>query len=239
MPLRFTLFQARNLDDPMIGHEVQAFAREMRVSPESIRTFDLLHDRFESEASEKADVFLFGGSGDYSVVGEAEWLESVLDIARAVHASGRPTFASCWGFQAMARAMGGRVIHDLARAEVGTHEVFLTEAGRKDPVCAHLGSPFKAQMGHEDHVEELPANVTLLASTKRNPHQAYCFKDAPVYCTQFHPELNDDDIRQRFARYPRYVEQLPAEESERFERTLEPTPECGAMLPAFLATFFD
>ena len=61
----------------------------------------------------------------------------------------------------------------MARAEVGTHEVVLTPAGREDPVFAHLRSSFKAQMGHEDLVETLPPHTTLLASTPRVVNQAY------------------------------------------------------------------
>ena len=33
------------------------------------------------------------------------WLPAALDAMVALHETGKPTFASCWGFQAMARAL--------------------------------------------------------------------------------------------------------------------------------------
>ena len=75
-----------------------------------------------------------GGSGKYSAASTDPWLDMALDSLRLVHASQVPAFASCWGFQGMAAAMGGEVVHDRGRAEVGTHELVLTSAGRADPV---------------------------------------------------------------------------------------------------------
>lgn len=234
--LRFTLFQIRRAGDPMRLHELDCFARSLGVVRDGIRTFDLLQERFDVSTVATTDVFLFGGAGDFSVAegSEGPWLEPVLGVLREVHAFGKPTFASCWGFQAMARALGGRVVHDPERAEVGTHRLFLTEAGRRDPLFAGLGASFRAQMGHQDHVVDLPPRTTLLASSERVRHQAYRFDDAPIYCTQFHPELDDQDIRKRFSTYPHYLDDLPGVSREHYERTLVRTPETEALLARFL-----
>ena len=63
------------------------------------------------------------------------WLDRALDSLRLVYDFRKPTFASCWGFQAMARALGGKVVKDLDRAEIGTHSLYLTEAGLADPAA--------------------------------------------------------------------------------------------------------
>ena len=60
---------------------------------------------------------LIGGSGAYSATGEGKWLDRTLDLLRDLVEASQPTFASCWGFQAMARALGGHVVTDLQRAE--------------------------------------------------------------------------------------------------------------------------
>lgn len=234
--LRFTLFQARRPEDPMRPHELECFARTLPAEAERIRAFDLLRESFGPETIAGTDVFLFGGSGDFSVVTGGDWLDRALGVMRRVHASGRPTFASCWGFQALARAMGGTVVHDRDRAEVGTYEAFLTDDGRADPVFSPLGTAFRAQMGHEDHVVDLPPNTTLMASSALNPNQAYRFDDAPIYCTQFHPELGPDDLRLRFAAYPRYLETIPGVSPESVERGLAESPESAALLRRFLET---
>lgn len=205
LPVTFVLLQIRNPDDPMRQHEVEAFARVLQVAPESVRVIDLLTTSLTPAHLTQGDVFLLGGAGEYSAAGEGEWLDRALDSLRLIHATRKPTFASCWGFQAMARAMGGKVIHDIARMEVGTHRLYLTDAGTHDPIFSPLAPSFLGQMGHEDHVVELPANTTLLAYSDKVSHQAYCFTDAPIYCTQFHPELNREDLQQRLEAYPDYM----------------------------------
>lgn len=236
--LRFLLLQVRNPDDPMIRHEIASFARVLEVDIERIGVFDLLHDSVTKRHLEEVDVMLLGGSGHYSAAGEGEWLERALDSLRLVHDHCEPTFASCWGFQAMARAMGGRVTKDLKRAEVGTHKLTLTDAGKADPLFAPLGDTFLGQMGHEDCVDALPKNATLLASSERVINQAYRFDDAPIYCTQFHPELNYDDLLVRVTHYPEYIERVAGIPQEQFGELLDDTTPSEGILKRFIEVHF-
>ena len=174
---------------------------------------------------------LIGGSGDYSAVGEEAWLLRTLDAMRQLHDLGKPTFASCWGFQAFARAMGGTVVHDQFRAEIGTKRIRLTDAGRADPLFGNLDDTFEAQMGHEDCVDVLPPRATLLASTDLVENQAYRFDDAPIYCTQFHPELNRENLLQRIRAYPSYIERIAGVTLAEFEAGCHDTPAVEALLP--------
>ena len=106
----------------------------------------------------------------------------------------------------MARAMGGRCVNDLPNAEVGTIELRLTDVGRADPLFGQLPATFLGQAGHEDHVVALPTDAVLLASWGRVAEQAFRFADRPIYCTQFHPELDRAALIQRVQAYPEYVE---------------------------------
>ena len=237
--VRYLLLQVRNPDDPMRHHEVKSFVRVLSTTAEKIRVFDILTGRPGRTELERTDVVLLGGSGHFSATSNGEWIESALDTLREVHALRKPTFASCWGFQAMARAMGGRVVNDPDHAEVGTHELFLTEAGKRDPVFGPLGETFAGQMGHEDHVVELPPGVTLLASSQRVKNQAYRFQDAPIYCTQFHPELNCDDLMLRVTHYPEYIERIAGIPPERFGELIRETPKTEDLLTRFVAMIFE
>ncbi|MGH7202300.1 MAG: type 1 glutamine amidotransferase, partial [Planctomycetaceae bacterium] len=181
---------------------------------------------------------LLGGSGHYSATADGEWIDHALDSLRLVYDSKKPTFASCWGFQALARAMGGRVVTDPEHAEVGTHRLTLTEAGKKDPVFGPLGATFFGQMGHEDCVIELPPRAVLLASSERVKNQAYRFEDRPIYCTQFHPELTAADLMQRVACYPEYVEKIVGLPPERFRELVQDTPDTERLLPRFVRQVF-
>lgn len=137
----------------------------------------------------------------------------------------------------MAAAMGGRVVHDQGRAEVGTHALLLTDAGRTDPVFGHLGSTFKAHMGHEDLVETLPPRTTLLASSSKVANQAYRFDDAPVYCTQFHPELDTEGLHTRLGAYPRYVEEVAGISFAELVARTEDTVAVNALVRRFADVF--
>eukprot|EP00913_Durusdinium_trenchii_P013362 g12543.t1 len=228
----------RNPDDPMIHHEIASFARVLETEDDRIGVFDLLNDSVTQRQLDEADVMLLGGSGHYSAAGEGEWLDRALDSLRLIHDHSEPTFASCWGFQAMARAMGGKVVKHIERAEVGTHTLTLTDAGKDDPIFGPLGETFLGQMGHEDCVDELPENTTLLASSRRVVNQAYRFDDAPIYCTQFHPELNYDDLLVRVTNYPEYIERIAGVPPERFPEMLDDTTPSEGLLKRFIIKYF-
>ena len=236
--IRYLLLQVRNLDDSMRQHEVASFVRGLSTSPEMIRVFDLLTGRPRARDFDEADMVLLGGSGHYSAAGEGDWLEQALETMREIHALRKPTFASCWGFQAMARAMGGEVVKDLDRAELGTHDLRLTSAGRRDPVFGPLKDVFQGQMGHEDYVLRLPRDATLLASTRRAENQAYRFDGRPIYCTQFHPELTRANLLERVVAYPHYVDRIAGVTLETFAQMCQDTPETEALLPRFVRHVF-
>ncbi|MGD9855597.1 MAG: type 1 glutamine amidotransferase [Planctomycetaceae bacterium] len=244
--VRYLLLQVRNPDDPMRGHEVECFSRALQTTAARIGVVDLLSEHASKARLAAADVVLLGGSGHYSVAHETslaepaeEWLKRAFDVLRGLYARRQPTFASCWGFQAMARALGGQVVHDAARAEVGTHAVQLTRSGHDDPVFGPLGETFLGQMGHEDRVHELPPGATLLASSDKVTHQAYKLDGAPIYCTQFHPELNRADLLRRLDAYPEYVRHLTGMSTQEFAATIRDTPQTEALFPRFVREVLD
>jgi GMP synthase (glutamine-hydrolysing) len=239
--LKYLLLQVRNPGDPMRTQEVRCFARALHGAAADIAVFDLLSAYPTLSQLQACDVVLLGGSGDYAVSAGGAWLQPALDAMRELHAIAKPTFATCWGFQAMAQALGGHVVADAARAEIGTLPVALTPAGRADRVFGALagaGERFLAQMGHQDIVERLPGGAVLLAHTDRAP-QAYTFDGLPIYCTQFHPELDRESFLERVRHYPTYVTEITGLPYEVFERdhTLE-APHAGALLLRFLDVVF-
>jgi GMP synthase (glutamine-hydrolysing) len=233
--MKFLLLQVRNPDDPMRQHERMAFARTIHCDVADISVLDLLTETISSERLDGIDVVLLGGSGEYSACAEDPWLLRSLDGLRLLYELRRPVFASCWGFQALARALGGTVIHDPSRIEVGTHRLNLTPQGKRDPLFGSLSDPFWAQMGHEDHVTLLPPQAVLLASSDRSRHQAYTFRDRPIYATQFHPELRAADLMIRVQRYPEYLAKVTGMTLEQFRDQLRDTDDSAALLRRFIA----
>jgi GMP synthase (glutamine-hydrolysing) len=249
--LRYLLLQTRNADDPMSAQEVRCFARALECEPADIAVFDLLSELPTAAKLQQADMILLGGSGHYSAASspiesgaadraqpQNEWLERVFDSLRELHRLSKPTFASCWGFQAMARALGGECVNDLPNAELGTIELELTEAGSDDPVFSQLPQSFTAQAGHEDHVIALPAEAVLLASSAQVPEQAFRFVGRPIYCTQFHPELDRTSMLERVVAYPEYVERIAQMPYDNFVHAVRETPEANSLLKKFRDYFF-
>ncbi|HMO16430.1 MAG TPA: hypothetical protein PKD64_17735 [Pirellulaceae bacterium] len=133
----------------------------------------------------------------------------------------------------MAKAFGGTVVHDLNRAEIGTLEVQLTAAGLNDPVFGPLGDRFYVPIGHEDTVTSLPENCTLIGRTEL-AFQILRFDDAPIYGTQFHPELTLESYLARVRRYPKYVKKIIGLSYEEFAATCHDTPQMRSILPGFV-----
>ena len=237
--IRFLLLQVRNADDPMSEHEVECFARSLQCEKESIEVFDLLGGAPSSRKLDSVDVVLLGGSGDYSVARGGPWLPKALGAMRRLYKTSKPTFASCWGFQAMAKAMGGEVLTDREQAEVGTLWMELTPEGKRDPVFGPLGDQFLAQIGHEDIVTKLPEGATLLASSERVKNEAFRFDGKPIYCTQFHPELDRDGIIERVGQYTAYLRLAGFETLKEFATATPETPETDAILQRFVRETLD
>ena len=218
----------------MAAQEVRCFARSLPCTLSHIEVFDLLSGAPSTSALKRTDVVLIGGSGEHSVVRGGPWLPRALETMAELHAKSLPTFASCWGFQAMAQALGGTVITDRDRAEVGTAWVELTHEGEADPVFGPLGKRFRVPIGHEDVVTEIPKSARLLASSDLVENQAFVFVDKPIYATQFHPELNRTDLVARLTKYREYLPLTGHKSIKEFEDNTPETPESESILPRFL-----
>lgn len=223
----------------MCQQEVECFARALECRADQISVFDLISGVPTVAELDAVDVVLLGGSGDFSVAEGGPWLPAALEAMQELYELGKPTFASCWGFQAMAKALGGEVITDKHRAELGTVEVHLSDFGLSDPLFSPLGERFLAPMGHQDVVVRLPPEAILLASSEKVENQAFRLSAKPIYCTQFHPELNRRALLQRVEAYPWYVESITGETIEAFAESCQETPKTSQLLRRFIRLLSD
>ena len=240
MALRILLLQARDEDDPMREEEVLSFAEKSGLTPEQFAQHDLLSGPPELSRVLEHDALMVGGSGDYYVSKRnLPAFDEQLDLLAEVVAAGHPTFASCFGFQLLTVALGGEIVHDPPSTEVGTYELRLTEAGRKDELLRTLPSRFMAQLGRKDRAARLPEGLHNLAASERNPHQAFRVPHQPIWATQFHPELDRQTNKDRFMRYLNgyAMHMTPAQKQAALDRFSE-SPETGGLLPAFLRLVF-
>ncbi len=232
--MRFCLLQARNHADPARDEERDCFARHLEVDLETVVPVDMLQTTPTHRLWHDFDAILVGGSGEYSVLDHHPGIEATMAFLGETALAGRPLFASCFGFQMLTVALGGEVVHDEDNAEVGTFHVSLTDAGLHDPLFSSLPPTFLAQEGHKDRARSLPPGVTHLASSERAPFQAFRVGDAPVYATQFHPELDWEDQRRRFLHYfDMYRGVFGPGEAQAMVDGFQPTPEACSLLLAF------
>ena len=237
MKRRYLLYQLRKAGDPMIIREIESFARTLECSSNQINTVNLIERSIHVRELIAYDMVLIGGSGDYSIPTGGQWYGRAMEAMQTLHALSIPTFASCWGFQALAQALGGQVCKDPECVEIGSLPLYLTDEGKKDPVFKSLGRRFFAQVGHEDTVIELPTDAIHLTRSDRVKYHAFRFKDKPIYATQFHPEMRSVDMVERLTAYPHYLNKVAGLSVTELSNQLHPSPEASKLLKIFIKTY--
>jgi GMP synthase (glutamine-hydrolysing) len=179
------------------------------------------------------DGFVMTGS-PRSVTAPEPWME---ETARWLleRAKTRPVLGVCFGHQLLAQALGAAVEKNPRGREVGTTEVVLTDAARRDPLFAGAPEHFFAQQTHEDHVPALPPGAVLYASNAQCPVQAFAHGKL-IRCVQFHPEMTEETSRLlALARRERLDRTVPGG-SAAVLASLRPTPEAARILEKWVET---
>jgi GMP synthase (glutamine-hydrolysing) len=200
-PPRLLLVSLRDPHDAMATHERRCFAEAAEIPKDHVSVHCMQDGRLSRAQALRADAVVFGGSGAYSVLDTHQWIDDMLGSLLDALEWRLPAYASCFGFQGLARALGGQVIQDITRQEMGGTYLTLTEEGKRDPLFGPLPENFYAQQGHKDHVVRLPAGVSLLARGRNVAAQAFKVDDAPFWASQFHPELRKHQTIERFHHY--------------------------------------
>ena len=101
-----------------------------------------------------------------------------------VYESGVPVLGICYGMQAMAQQLGGKVVQQTKR-EYG-HATL--HQGADSPLLAYLPFSMPVWMSHGDQIVEMPPGFTALAYTDNCP-VAIMGNDQGFFGLQFHPEV--------------------------------------------------
>jgi GMP synthase (glutamine-hydrolysing) len=160
------------------GQYTQLIARRVREVGvySEILPWDAPAEQFAAFAPK--GVILSGGP-------ESVGAEGSPQISDALLAAGAPVLGICYGMQALAAKLGGKV-ETADHREYGYAEVDL--AG-KDPLLADLGARLKVWMSHGDRVERLPKGFAAIGSSSNSPLAAMADVERKIYALQFHPEV--------------------------------------------------
>ena len=96
-----------------------------------------------------------------------------------------PVFGICYGFQAMAAALGG-VVSQTGKSEFGRTEL---NADKTSRIFSALPSSLRVWMSHGDAVTQAPQGFTICATTNDTPIAAFEDETGKLAGVQFHPEV--------------------------------------------------
>jgi GMP synthase (glutamine-hydrolysing) len=113
------------------------------------------------------------------------YAEGAPQVATGLFETGVPTLGICYGFQAMAQTLGGRVEQTGGREYGGTPLTVLSDG----VLFAGLPHDQTVWMSHGDAVTAAPAGFLVTASTPQTPVAAFEDPSRGLYGVQFHPEV--------------------------------------------------
>ncbi|MBS2961706.1 glutamine-hydrolyzing GMP synthase [Actinocrinis puniceicyclus] len=158
--------------------------REARVYSEIVP-----HDLSVAEILAKRPAAIILSGGPSSV-----YAEGAPSVGAELFRAGVPTFGICYGFQAMARALGGVV------DKTGTSEYGGTDLVVGEPASTLFAGTAPAQsvwMSHGDSVVAAPEGFRVSASTPGTPVAAFEDDELRLYGVQYHPEVMHSEYGQK------------------------------------------
>lgn len=145
-----------------------------------------VHKGIEPTELHEFDGYLLTGSRR-SVYDEDPWIERLLDLIRRIHSAQIKTVGICFGHQAIAQALGGRVVnwpdgwgvgvhtYDTAWAQLDGED---TNAGKVSLLCCH-----------QDQVVELPPGAQRILTSDFCVNAGFTIDDH-MLALQPHPEFS-------------------------------------------------
>lgn len=136
----------------------------------------------EIAAKNPVGIILSGGPSSVYEEGAPRLDDGVFDLDV-------PTLGICYGFQVMAKALGGEV------ANTGLREYGATDATVVTEGTLLQGQPAEQNvwMSHGDQVSRAPEGFEVLARTEHTPVAAFANDTRRMYGVQWHPEVKHSD----------------------------------------------
>lgn len=169
------------------------FIDMLRQEGQQWESHDVENGEFPS-SFEGYDGFVITGS-PASANDDEPWVHGLLEAIRKIHQRGTPMLGICFGCQAVAQAMGGKVEINPQGWDIGLSEVTLNETGRAFPSLENAPNPFRILEVHQDIVTRVPEGALVLGSSPRTPVEIFTLGEN-VLCIQGHPEMDHEMVRE-------------------------------------------
>jgi len=159
--------------------------------------FDTMDDRFRyriymtiggelPESLDEQDAFMVTGS-PLSVLDRHIFTDDLMAFIRRCDESKKPLMGACFGHQAIALALGGKVERSDNSYNVGIEE---TTFHQKRPWMNPDRDSLPMYVFHEDQVTELPDDCDVIGSTPNCRISSFA-KGNHIFTTQSHPEFTN------------------------------------------------
>jgi GMP synthase-like glutamine amidotransferase len=159
---------------------------------------------------------IFGGSGDFDFDGgrsvhdyarktSEEILERLKPLLTYIFEHDIPTLGICFGHQLIGAFAGATVTHDKAQEKTCSHCVTLLVDDERHVLFSNLPKTFMAHYQHKDALDRIPEGAKLLANGGDGCKYSVLQYKNNIHTTQFHPELDLDDIHSRAKVIPNYL----------------------------------
>jgi GMP synthase-like glutamine amidotransferase len=205
---------------PKDGEKFAAMIRSVR--PDWRVSVFAVKDRVFPPEGARFDGWLITGS-PASVHDGAPWIDRLKALIRQLDADRQPTFGACFGHQAIAEALGGRVGENPGGWVFG-----LTETEME-------GAPIRLYGSHIQQVLELPPEARVTGGNADCPIGSFAVGDH-ILTTQYHPEMSHDFIT---ALVEEYADDLPLKVTQAARRSLVEGRADSARIAERIALFFE
>jgi len=159
---------------------------------------------------------ILGGSGDFDFDGNRaesdparttsyDFLERLRPLLTYLFEQDVPTLGICYGHQLLGAFAGAVVKYDEIQKKVCSHEVKLLVNKADYSLFADLPESFYAHYGHKDILDRVPEGAVLLINGGAKCQVSALRYKKNIFSTQFHPELNFKDMKERIKSSPDYL----------------------------------
>ncbi|MDP2087708.1 MAG: type 1 glutamine amidotransferase [Gemmobacter sp.] len=157
------------------------------------------------------------------------WVDRLLALIRDLAGQGAPLFGACFGHQAIARALGGKV-----GANPGGFVLGCTQTLYHAPEPWMVPGPVSLYAAHGEQVLALPHGARVLAGNADCAVGAFAIGPR-VLTTQYHPEITEDFMADLL---DELKGKLPDDVLSRARESLA-RPADRALMAGWIAAFFE